>query len=598
MAAAASRAVSALLLELGCGREELVACADPEAQFKAIKRGYIAACLRTHPDKGGSNEAFRAVQEAWETVRELHEGGRTPEGGFAHYFTASGAGATAFLRPDAVSGPIPKAEFFEAAFQAGVAFYTVEPARSARSTCGKCKSLIAKGAVRIGSLIEDAGTYGRWVHLECWRVPAAVWLGMPPEGSPAAYFMMALVAQSDLVLLGFASLSAAERQAVVARVIDPGNWAKRTAASRTAGPVWSAPEDARISAEPQDETEAKSEAKPEVKPEAKREAKPKAKRAKPAASVVKAEPGATSVVKAESGAAIGIKAEPGAASAASGGSSSSSSDAIVRASSGKGGPIELPRPGVGGAVASSLSKKTVVLTGVFPEAGGGVGLNQGKERVKAMIESFGGRVTSAVSGNTSYLLIGQAPGGEKVRQATERGVPMVDLRTLIDTLYGRGKLEDAKAPTITSFSRGFGGNGVGAGRYLAALEARKQLADTAPAAREPVKDREPRKAVAAPPTPAATQATTGSLMPALAQEIATTAAPAAKPGKAGKRAKRPCMTPSDKAAGAGAADGEADAEAEAKRARSQLANELALVQTQEATGKESARALRMRRRAT
>ena len=33
------------------------------------------------------------------------------------------------------------------------------------------------------------------------------------------------------------------------------------------------------------------------------------------------------------------------------------------------------------------------MTGVFPEVGGGAGLNLGKERVKAMIESFGGRVT-------------------------------------------------------------------------------------------------------------------------------------------------------------------------------------------------------------
>lgn len=50
------------------------------------------------------------------------------------------------------------------------------------------------------------------------------------------------------------------------------------------------------------------------------------------------------------------------------------------------------------AKAGSLKAKTFVLTGVFPEVGGGQGLNLGKEKVAAMITSFGGRVTSAISG--------------------------------------------------------------------------------------------------------------------------------------------------------------------------------------------------------
>jgi len=57
-----------------------------------------------------------------------------------------------------------------------------------------------------------------------------------------------------------------------------------------------------------------------------------------------------------------------------------------------------------------LSGKRFVLTGVFPEVGGGCGLSMGKEKVKAMIESFGGRVTSAVSGKTDALISGKEPG--------------------------------------------------------------------------------------------------------------------------------------------------------------------------------------------
>ena len=49
----------------------------------------------------------------------------------------------------------------------------------------------------------------------------------------------------------------------------------------------------------------------------------------------------------------------------------------------------VPKPNQGGANEHSLSGQTFVLTGVFPEVGGGSGLSQGKQKVKAMIQSFG-----------------------------------------------------------------------------------------------------------------------------------------------------------------------------------------------------------------
>ena len=74
--------------------------------------------------------------------------------------------------------------------------------------------------------------------------------------------------------------------------------------------------------------------------------------------------------------------------------------------------------------ASACAGKTFVTTGVFPEVGGGVGLNLGKDRVKKMIESFGGRVTGSVSGKTDYLVVGKEPGMSKVSQARDRGVDL------------------------------------------------------------------------------------------------------------------------------------------------------------------------------
>ena len=53
---------------------------------------------------------------------------------------------------------------------------------------------------------------------------------------------------------------------------------------------------------------------------------------------------------------------------------------------------------INGAMTGALRDKTVVLTGIFPEVGGGCGLNLGKDKVKSIVESFGGKVTGSISG--------------------------------------------------------------------------------------------------------------------------------------------------------------------------------------------------------
>ena len=44
-------------------------------------------------------------------------------------------------------------------------------------------------------------------------------------------------------------------------------------------------------------------------------------------------------------------------------------------------------------------------------------MNLGKDRVKGMVEAFGGKVTGAVSGRTHILVVGKQPGLGKVTQA-------------------------------------------------------------------------------------------------------------------------------------------------------------------------------------
>ena len=135
-----------------------------------------------------------------------------------------------------------------------------------------------------------------------------------------------------------------------------------------------------------------------------------------------------------------------------------STDAVPRAA--KKVKFTIPRPGVDGGVAGVLNGKRFVLTGVFPEVGGGTGLSLGKDRVTSMIESFGGVVTSAVSGKTNFLLVGAEPGRSKVSKADEKGIPLIDLIALNRLLLGQATIEataSAPPPRIDSFSAGYAG---------------------------------------------------------------------------------------------------------------------------------------------
>jgi BRCT domain type II-containing protein len=78
-----------------------------------------------------------------------------------------------------------------------------------------------------------------------------------------------------------------------------------------------------------------------------------------------------------------------------------------------------------------------------------------------MIEAFGGIVTGSVSGKTNFLVVGKEPGASKVALSREKGIPMLDIKSLKDKIMGDlPELEHAKAPAIQSFSAGYKNNRV------------------------------------------------------------------------------------------------------------------------------------------
>ncbi len=67
---------------------------------------------------------------------------------------------------------------------------------------------------------------------------------------------------------------------------------------------------------------------------------------------------------------------------------------------------------------TSLDGKSVVISGVF--------IRHTRDEYKVIIESNGGKNTSSVSGNTSFILAGENMGESKREKAIELGVPMIN----------------------------------------------------------------------------------------------------------------------------------------------------------------------------
>ena len=64
-----------------------------------------------------------------------------------------------------------------------------------------------------------------------------------------------------------------------------------------------------------------------------------------------------------------------------------------------------------------LSGKTIVISGVFSR--------HSREEYKEMIEKHGGKNTSSVSGNTSFILAGENMGQSKREKAKSLGIPII-----------------------------------------------------------------------------------------------------------------------------------------------------------------------------
>eukprot|EP00978_Attheya_sp_CCMP212_P033783 scaffold138237_cov50-Attheya_sp.AAC.2 len=432
-----------------------------EEEFKVLKKIYFQKVLKSHPDKGGDPVVFRKVQTSFELLRNLHNGGKGGAWLFIECMSKStSAGKSAGNKTSEEDGdeedeydmtdydvdfsnmPTPSWEYYEQAAEEAVPTYRVELAKTGRSKCkqkGTAKhccdahpgapsvaaasattstlvdlvadEIIEKGEIRIGSINDDTGSYGRWCHVRCWRVPHKVWLGLPDpkECQDPHQFQSALASMNQVLLSGFSELPHVEKQYIVRHAMDRSNWAKERKKKKMISST----------ASPKPDTAASG-------------------------TTVKEEDNNDPAAKAPT---------------------AESNGAVVTASRQR---FVIPVPGQNGAQPNALAGKTFVLSGLFPEVGGGRGLSVGKDKAKALIVSFGGRVTGSVSGKTDVLVVGQQPGMSKVSKARASGkvllMSLMDLKegldvgcTCLETFDVFARKEPMK---IKDFSMGYKENGL------------------------------------------------------------------------------------------------------------------------------------------
>jgi hypothetical protein len=420
--------IEGCLVTIGVLIADLSECVSLADEFKVIKKHYFKKILVAHPDKGGDAETFRQLNEAFQKIRVAFE--KRAIDSFSSAASASKTFEGDLHVHSTYTEEFKSWDFYFNAAEEDVPLYKVELAKSGRSKCvqrgkeaKKCDfpNFIEKGAIRVGSINLESGSYGRWSHLMCWRVPSKIWEGLPDPDicKDDAKFEAALSSMNEVLLCGFDQLSPNDKSVFINHVRDKGNWANR------------------VNRKPQGTTGSASK-----KANQKTGKKDKAGAVEPTA-------GSSQQPQSALSNALTMVAQT---------NMPSSSNELTLSRKRKAFSLV---PGQDGAQPNFFSKKTIVMTGIFPEIGGGAGLNLGKDRLKVILESFGARVTSSVSGRTDFLIVGQEPGMSKVSKA--RAQPKCKLLNLSDmklAVEGKKSLGEIEPPQITNYSFGYQGNGL------------------------------------------------------------------------------------------------------------------------------------------
>lgn len=391
-----AKTIGDCLIAVGAPPSGLKGGISVREEWAQIKKAYFRKILQVHPDKGGSTAAFRETQAAFEVLRGLFEADAVTS-----FVASSNDFAEAFkgAKEDLKGAPVPSWEFYAEAAKEVKPTYRIELARSGRSRC-QARGL-RKKCEQDNPFIEKGALRVGFI-LESGGY--GLWVHMSCWRVPSSIWMGLPDPSTCRDAKQF--LAACERmnQLTLCGV-------------------------------------------EELKP---------AHRNKFVKYLMSKKHwtfgGVTEKVKKRGGRGGQQETSAGSGGDAAGASSASAGSSLVVAAP----SFVVPVPGEGGVPPGTLAGQTLVVTGTFPEVGGGAGLQLGKDRVKKMLKSFGGKVTSAVSRKTTLLVVGKNPGFSKVSKARTEGVRLLMLQD-VKAILEQGALTAApeKPLAIRDFSKGF-----------------------------------------------------------------------------------------------------------------------------------------------
>lgn len=383
------------LTTIGVTLDDLGSCQDLRQEFAVIKKAYFKKVLVCHPDKGGDAALFRQVHASFEVLRDMYDNKKVVDYSFA---TDSFTSADETAWQEYADMPTQSWDYFYTAAEEKEPAYRVEPAKSGRSRC-KQTGLTAKKCQAGEETIEQGEIrigFMDWISGDYGR-----WNHLKCWRVPSKIWL-GLTDPDDPEQVEKALLSMNE---VLLSGFSELSEEQRNA---VVAHVMEKDEEGKYANW------------------AKLIKRKKTKRNITAMVTTETEPADSREVVPEGYHFPRARFLP-------------------------------PVPGKNGAVVGALAGKTVVLTGIFPEVGGGTGLKLGRAKVKAMVESFGGRVTTSVSGKTDILIVGKEPGRSKVQEAEmQPRCHLISLKDVIEVFEG-GCLEDiaARPMVIPEFSAGY-----------------------------------------------------------------------------------------------------------------------------------------------
>lgn len=349
----------------------LDAAVPREQHLTLIKKAYRQQALHHHPDKGGDIDQFRLLQSAYEYLRDIvYAEASSPS-------SSTSRNNINVRRPDfdttykdVCERDIPSWEYYEEAEAEDVPEYEFQYALSNQSRCVVSRTIIKKGQLRVGKVNRKHGNYGRFTLLShfSWEWIVPLLENFGIKRKTEKKLLECFSYMEGTYIKGFTSLRTKDKKTVVQSLM----------------------------------TFLKSyKGKPKIKQ--------KRKRSDDSKAVVKKTKSSDEVT--------------------------STSNELVETSAAlvnqKKDKIQFIVPEVTEENREKLKGHEVVPTGTFPELGGGIEKQLGKQRLKVMVEKFGGTYSDTFrKKTTTILLIGKNSGNEKLKLAEEHGTKTMSLHEL------------------------------------------------------------------------------------------------------------------------------------------------------------------------